>query len=147
MAFCKNCGNSINENAAVCMSCGFAKGDGSRYCSNCGKETSPGAAICTSCGFALGGNSASVPIGAEQKSKMTAGLLGIFLGWSGAHHFYLGNTTMAIVHLAVLVAGFVGLMCAVGIFILLGNFIWGLVEGILILTKSDAKDAKGVPLK
>ena len=35
--FCKNCGAEINENAAVCMNCGFAKGTGDKFCSVCGK--------------------------------------------------------------------------------------------------------------
>jgi len=148
MEFCKNCGNAIEENAAVCMSCGFANGNGSAFCANCGNPATPGAAICTACGFALAGNSAAVPIGTTQKSKMTAGLLGIFLGWSGAAHFYLGNTMLALAHLATLVVGLIGLACAgIGAFFLIGNFLWGVIEGIIILTKSDGTDAKGVPLK
>jgi TM2 domain-containing membrane protein YozV len=56
--------------------------------------------------------------------KMTAGLLGILIGWTGAHRFYLGDTTGGIIRLLVL-----NLVCAGGIV--------GLIEGIIYLTKSD----------
>ena len=51
--FCRNCGNEMNENAAVCIKCGFARGTGNSYCPNCGKETGPNAAFCVNCGCAL----------------------------------------------------------------------------------------------
>ena len=73
----------------------------------------------------------------EQKSRLVAGLLGIFLGSLGIHRFYLGNTGLGIAQIAVTVVtfGFGG--------------IWGFVEGIMILcnTPSFRTDAKGVPLK
>ncbi|MDR3298060.1 MAG: TM2 domain-containing protein [Candidatus Nomurabacteria bacterium] len=40
------------------------------------------------------------------KSSVAAGLLGIFLGWTGAHDFYLGYKQLAIVHLSLGGAGF-----------------------------------------
>src|SRR5579864_5567094 len=36
----------------------------------------------------------SVLYAAPQKSRLTAGLLGIFLGWLGVHRFYLGYTAI-----------------------------------------------------
>ena len=39
------------------------------------------------------------PAGAPLKSKMAAGLLGIFLGCFGVHNFYLGYTTKAVIQL------------------------------------------------
>ena len=74
--FCRNCSSPVGENAAICVKCGVKVGDGVHYCPNCGTETSPNAAVCIQCGVAL---NQPVPAG-EQKSKMTAGLLGIFLG-------------------------------------------------------------------
>jgi TM2 domain-containing membrane protein YozV len=56
--------------------------------------------------------------------KMTAGLLGILIGWTGAHRFYLGDTAGGLIRLLVL-----NLVCAGGIV--------GLIEGIIYLTKSD----------
>ncbi len=37
----------------------------------------------------------------SEKTKVVAGLLGIFLGWAGAHKFYLGFKKPAIIQLAV----------------------------------------------
>ena len=150
-AFCKNCGQSMDPNAAVCMSCGFAAGTGTKHCRNCGKGIVEGAAICTNCGFAIQegkngkGGINKVP-GQAVKSKMTAGLLGIFLGWTGAMHFYLQNKKMAFIHLGVAIGGIVLLCVAVGAFILLGNWIWGLVEGIMVLTGHTKTDGNGNPL-
>lgn len=128
--FCRNCGKEVNGNAAVCVSCGVQVGNGVHFCQNCGAETNPAAAICTKCGVAL---SQPIPAG-EQKSKLTAGLLGIFLGGLGIHNFYLGYTGKAIAQIV--------LSFCFGI-----GAIWGLIEGIMILTGSINKDAKGVPLK
>lgn len=129
--FCRNCGNEIDNLAAVCVKCGVATGQGAQFCPNCGATTVPGAAVCTQCGVAL-----AQPVNAaEQKSKLTAGLLGIFLGGLGVHNFYLGYTGKAIAQIILSLCGF-------GI-----GGIWGLIEGILILTGSINKDAKGNPLK
>lgn len=64
---------------------------------------------------------------ASEKNRIAAGILAIFLGWFGVHHFYLGNTGRAIVYLF---------------------FFWtyipaiiGLIEGIGYLTQSDAEFA------
>lgn len=128
--FCKNCGNQMSEVAAVCIKCGAAKGTGAAFCQNCGQPVTPGAAVCLSCGSAL---TPSVDL-TQQKSKMTAGLLGIFLGGLGIHNFYLGYTGKAIAQIVLsLCFGF--------------GALWGLIEGILILTGKIDKDAKGIPLK
>ena len=126
--YCKNCGNPMDVNAAVCVKCGCAKGTGMSYCHNCGNPTVPGAAVCTNCGVALN------VVTADSKSKMTAGLLGIFLGGWGVHNFYLGYTGKAIAQIALT-------------FCFGAGAIWGLIEGIMILTGKINKDAKGNPLK
>jgi TM2 domain-containing membrane protein YozV len=84
-----------------------------------------------------------VPYGATApRSKMAAGLLGIFLGAFGVHNFYLGFTGKAVAQLLItlLSLGILGIVSA----------IWGLVEGIMILTARpgtpNAFDAHGVPL-
>ncbi len=133
--YCRNCGNEMDNNAAVCVKCGVAAGNGTSYCPNCGQATMPGAATCTNCGVLL---AQPVPQG-EQKSKIAAGLLGIFLGCLGVHNFYLGYTGKAVAQLLISV-----LSCFILSF---ASAIWGLVEGILILTGSIDKDAKGIPLK
>ena len=65
----------------------------------------------------------------EQKSKLTAGLLAIFLGSLGIHKFYLGYKKEAIIMLLVSL-----LTCGIGASIM---GIIALIEGILYLTKSD----------
>lgn len=130
--YCRNCGSEMDPNAAICVKCGYAKGTGTKYCANCGKETAVGASVCTNCGFAIDTMANIDP--ATQKSKLTAGLLGIFLGGLGIHNFYLGYTGKAI--------GQIALSLCFGI-----GAVWGLIEGIMILTGSIDKDANGVPLK
>ncbi|MBW3067953.1 TM2 domain-containing protein [Actinomyces sp. 594] len=79
----------------------------------------------------------------NQKSKVAAGLLGIFLGAFGIHNFYLGYNGKAIAQLLITLLSF-GILAVV-------SGIWGLVEGIIILTATPGAqpwgvDAKGVPL-
>jgi len=74
-----------------------------------------------------------------RKSKVAAGILGICLGAFGVHNFYLGYTGKAIAQLLITVLS-CGILAVV-------SGIWGLVEGIMILTGSINTDAAGVPLK
>ena len=130
--YCKNCGNQMDPNAAVCLNCGCAKGTGMSYCANCGQPVSPGAAICTSCGYAT----VQAPVPAPNaKSKLVAGLLGIFLGCFGVHNFYLGYTGKAVAQVLISVLSCFALSFVSGV--------WGLIEGILILCGNINKDAKG----
>lgn len=64
-----------------------------------------------------------------QKSKLAAGLLGIFLGALGIHKFYLGYNKEGLIMLLVSL-----LTCGVGATVM---EIIGLIEGILYLTKTD----------
>lgn len=79
----------------------------------------------------------------EQKSKIAAGLFGIFLGSLGIHNFYLGYIGKGLAQL---------LLTLPGSFITFGlgaiaSGIWALIEAILIFTGTIDKDAKGNPLK
>lgn len=73
--YCRNCGQAMDPNAAVCVHCGFKKGQGAAYCPNCGAQTQQGATFCPNCGAPLAQYTPD-----QQKSKMTAGLLGVLLG-------------------------------------------------------------------
>ena len=75
----------------------------------------------------------------RAKSKVAAGVLGILLGALGIHNFYLGYTGKAVAQLLITV-----LTCGWGSIF---SGIWGLIEGILILTGSIAVDGNGVPLR
>lgn len=97
------------------------------------------------------------------KSATTAGLLGIFLGAFGAHNWYLGEKTKGIIYVALagggilfyIIADFILpatlswraltamgwlilIMNLVAFVVMMGNGIWGFVEGIVILTQGDA---------
>lgn len=134
--YCRNCANPIDSNAVFCVKCGIARGQGQSFCPNCGQPVAmPGAAGCIHCGVAFG-----VPVLMNnQKSKIAAGLLGIFLGSFGVHNFYLGFTGKAVAQLLISLLS-CGLLAAV-------SSVWGLIEGILILSGSIAVDARGIPLK
>ncbi|MGN0625172.1 MAG: NINE protein [Oscillospiraceae bacterium] len=79
------------------------------------------------------------PAGTPLKSKMAAGLLGIFLGAFGVHNFYLGYTTKAVIQLCLTL-----LSCGVLSFV---SGIWGFIEGVLLLTGSINVDGNGMPLQ
>lgn len=86
------------------------------------------------------------PYAVSTKSKLAAGLLGIFLGSLGVHNFYLGYTTKAVIQLLLTVlAGWIFGLGAIA------AAIWGLVEAILILTSQPGspwhKDAQGFELQ
>ena len=135
--YCKNCGSAVEQGAAICTNCGVPVGQGMNYCGNCGGEVQPGAAVCMACGFATN-STVKAPAMPGAKSKMAAGLLGIFLGAFGVHNFYLGYTGKAVAQLLITV-----LSC----FMLSEvSAIWGLIEGIMILCGNINTDADGNPL-
>ena len=71
----------------------------------------------------------------DAKSKMIAGLLGVFLGGFGVHRFYLGYIGMGVAQLCVTF-----ITCGFGA-------LWGFIEGILILMGSTITvDADGKSL-
>lgn len=120
----------MNNDAVVCVKCGVPSGKGNKYCPTCGVETNPDAIFCVSCGAAL----AQEPEVGE-KSKLAAGLLGIFLGAYGIHNFYLGFTKKAVIQIVVSLV-----TCGVG-------GLWGFIEGIMILCDKINVDANGKKLK
>ncbi|MFJ9176611.1 TM2 domain-containing protein [Streptomyces sp. NPDC102360] len=67
----------------------------------------------------------------SDKTKLAAGLLGIFLGSFGAGRFYTGHTGMAVTMLIVSVV-----TCGLG-------GIWGLIDGIMMLAGGNATDSQG----
>jgi TM2 domain-containing membrane protein YozV len=129
--YCRNCGKEVSEQAIMCMACGVPPKKGNRFCQNCGQETDPKAELCARCGVRL------APLTAPEtaKSRVAAGVLGIVLGGLGVHRFYLGYVGIGIAQIAVTLV-----TCGLG-------WVWGFIEGILILTGTINKDAKGQPLK
>lgn len=116
-----------------------------KFCSSCGSSLSPDTKFCPNCGAPIGQGNTEVPTSAAPqmnsntnttyvagaKSKMVAGLLGIFLGAWGIHNFYLGYSGKAILQIALtfVTCGIAG--------------IWGFIEGILILCGNITTDADG----
>ena len=93
-----------------------------RFCSSCGNVIKKDAEMCVKCGVRQAGNG--------QKSKTTALLLCIFLGYFGAHRFYTGSMGIGIAQL--LTGG--------------GCGIWTLIDFIMLLAGSY-KDGNGNRLK
>lgn len=123
------------------------------FCKQCGKPVDDGEELCEDCKKVINnetataqqpevketvntGSSSSNP---NAKSKIAAGLLGIFLGAFGVHNFYLGYTGKAIAQLLITL-----LSCGVLSF---ASGVWGLIEGILILTGSITVDGNGNELR
>lgn len=99
-------------------------------------------------------------IPSTPRSAVAAGILGIFLGAFGAHNWYLGQKRRGLLHCIILGAGliicilfgvlagvtafsvpalsiFFTAIATIGTIAIWGNSIWGLVEGIIILTQGD----------
>lgn len=79
---------------------------------------------------------AAWPANAALKSRIAAGVLGIFLGGLGVHRFYLGYVPIGVVQIVVTI-----LTCGLG-------QIWGFIEGICILAGAAiTTDAEGRPMR
>ena len=91
--FCRNCGEAMNDNQAICLKCGVKAGDGNKFCSNCGKEVNPNAEVCVSCGVSLK-KQATGNLNGQDKIVMI--LVCLFLGSLGIHNFMMGETKKGI---------------------------------------------------
>ena len=99
------------------------------FCPNCGSQNedsanNQGAQQATV-------NNGPINNGSTPKSKLVAGLLGIFLGGWGVHNFYLGYTKKGILQIVLTIV-----TCGIAA-------LWGLIEGILILCGNINTDANG----
>lgn len=72
-----------------------------------------------------------------EKTKIAAGLLGILLGGFGAHKFYLGYTTEALILLIPTILGIFLSALFIGLLWVWVPGLIGLIEGIIYLTKTD----------
>ena len=117
-----------------------------KFCTNCGKEINEGADVCLGCGKSLGSATPVTSDGSPAKSKIAGGILGIFFGYLGVHNFYLGYTGKAVAQLLLFILGIPLMILIIGFFMISAASLWGFIEGILILTGSINKDAKGNPL-
>ena len=122
-----------------CGNCGTALPDDAKLCYRCGTATRNAAARMEPSARAGGGRGepsyAAMPDYPDRRSRVVAGLLGIFLGSLGVHRFYLGFIGIGVAQCIVTLV-----TCGLG-------GIWGFVEGILCLARVIDEDADGVPLR
>lgn len=90
--YCKNCGEQMNDNQAICVKCGVKAGTGNSHCAHCGNAIDPLATVCMNCGMAVkkGGN-----LGGQD--KMVMALICFFLGGFGVHNFMMGESKKGVV--------------------------------------------------
>lgn len=145
--FCKMCGKEIPDGQELCDEC--AAKSTNTVNSETTSEANSGAqnvnqnTTNTNAQNATVINNNQTNTNPQAKSKLVAGLLGIFLGTFGVHNFYLGFTTKAVVQLLVSLVGGI-ITCGIAT---VAVEIWGLVEGIMILCGNIQTDANGIPLK
>ena len=144
MAFCTNCGKEINEEVKECPECGFVQKnlEEDKVEETPVEEENTETTEETKTEEEATGVQEEAKVEEEKvesvtptsnvssnsKSKIAAGLLGIFLGSFGAHNFYLGYTRNAVIQLCLTLIGWV--VCGLGPMI---AGVWGLVEGIIFL--------------
>lgn len=154
--FCKSCGKEIPDGQELCEECATKSPDTievegntiesatqENTWSSSETETQQTTFVNNNQYNTQTNNTTNVNQNPNAKSKMAAGLLGIFLGGFGIHNFYLGYTSKAVAQLLISLLGGV---CTCGISTTAVT-IWGLIEGIMILTGSINTDADGNPLK
>lgn len=133
--FCSKCGNSMKDDATFCPKCGTPKPNAKIFCTKCGTEVALGNTFCSNCGESLSASIAKNGKVYSPKSKLAAGLLGVFFGGLGVHNFYLGKVGMGVLQIIVSFA-----TCGLGA-------IWGIVEGVMILTSPEPLDGEGRIMK
>lgn len=132
--FCRNCANTLADQAVACPKCGVAPWTGNRHCWSCAEPTAQGAVMCVKCGVSL----VNTQAGTLRKSRLAAGLMNLLLpliGVSGIGRIYMGYVGLGVAQLVV------GLItCGIG-------GLWSLIDGIVILSGKPETDAKGQPLE
>ena len=147
--FCQFCGGQISEGDVVCPSCGKQLKE-TVFCKYCGAQIDKHAVICPKCGRQVGEmkqaqtqqpqtqqpqivinnantnsnvntNNNSGGMMYPYKSKVTALLLCIFVGFLGAHRFYVGKIGTGIIWLCTFGLGGIGVIFDL-IMIILGSF-------------------------
>lgn len=140
--FCKYCGKEIEEGKEVCNECASKETETKVEENVVIEEPKENTNNSETSHTYVNTNSAETGKtnsgNKNAKSKVGAGIMGILLGAFGVHNFYLGYTGKAVAQLLITILS-CGCLSPV-------SGIWGLIEGIMILT-GDIKDANGNDLK
>ena len=115
--YCRNCGEEMNDNQAICLKCGVEVGKGNAFCSNCGKPVNADAAVCLNCGVAINNAANTGKYDVNGKDKLMMALLCFFLGGLGIHNFLLGENKKGIFRIIM------SFVCGIGGIIALIDFI------------------------
>ena len=114
----------------TCPSCQTPAELNASHCSRCGQMFQSPSAM-PAYGAPMYGTD---PYAAQASMKVPAGICGILLGSLGIHKFVLGYVTEGIIMLLITLIG--GLLtCGIASAVM---HVFGLIEGILYLSKSDA---------
>lgn len=136
--FCKYCGNQLDENGKFCSNCGSPINDEQVNAKSEEDDAPQEQQEEIKINYAMPSEKNNENV--QRKSKLAAGLFGIFLGVFGVHNFYLGFKGRAIAQLLLGIFG-----CCTG-FTALVSGIWGIIEGIMILCGNISTDANGIEL-
>lgn len=126
---------------ATCEFCDSVIAEGSNRCSSCGAtaslpvQTDPSAPAPSVVHHHHHSQPGLPATGVSPKSRVAAGIIGLFLGALGIHNFYLGYIGRGICQLILT-------LTLVGFYI---SCLWAFVEVIIIFT-GNPKDAKGLPM-
>jgi TM2 domain-containing membrane protein YozV len=141
---CPNCGAPVPPESNRCRKCGGAVQRATPSGASA-FQAAPQVQVVFQTGPAavpLAGAQIGPPVGPAVKSKVAAGILGILLGGLGMHRFYLGYVGIGIAQLLLtLVVSF--FTCGISA---VAAGIWGIVEGIMILTGGIDRDSQNRPL-
>lgn len=81
----------------------------------------------------------------SSKERVVALLLCFFLGAFGAHRFYAGRTSSAVLMLILTALGWVTAIIGVGFVLIAAAYVWAFIDFIIILIGSF-KDKNGLPI-
>ena len=99
MAYCKNCGSTLEDGAKFCPECGAEiKDNGTKFCAKCGNERKGTEKFCSQCGTPYGqsltSNVSEIEVSQDKSSKkgiLIAAVVAIIALLGGAAWYFLGN--------------------------------------------------------
>lgn len=86
----------------------------------------------------------------SSKSKTTAGLLQLllpFVGICGVGRLYAGHITIGLIQLIGLIVSSFLVLVLIGFLLVPAFWLWGVIDGIVMLTSKDFRDGDGFPMR